>query len=58
MIYFEVKILKNLDFHFSQHICIIFGTDEENSWQGVAYYFKKETMPDFDIFPDSILYMI
>ena len=25
----------------SQRIYLIFGTDEENNWQGVTYYFKK-----------------
>lgn len=58
MIYFAVMILKNPDYHLSQLSCLIFATDEENSWQGVAYYFKKETMPDFGIFPDGILSMI
>lgn len=41
MIYFAIKILKNLGYHLSQPICLILGIDEENSWQGVAYYFKK-----------------
>lgn len=58
MIYLAVKFLKNLGYRLSQLICLIFVTGEENSWQDVAYYFKKETIPDFGIFPDGILSMI
>lgn len=54
MIYFAIKILKNLCYHLSQRIYLIFGTDEENNWQGVTYYFQKETTPDFGIAPDGI----
>lgn len=31
MIYFAIKILKNLCYHLSQRIYLIFGTDEENN---------------------------
>ena len=58
MIYFAVKILKNLCYHLNQRIYLIFGTDEENNWLGIAYYFKKKTTLDFDIVPDGISPMI
>lgn len=58
MAYYAVKILKELGYHFNQRIRLIYGTDEENNWQGVAHYFKKETMPDFGIVPDGIFPMI
>ena len=31
MIYFAIKILKNLCYHLNQRIYLIFGTDEENN---------------------------
>ena len=58
MIYFAVKIIKNLGYHLSQLIYLKFVTNIENSWQGVAYYFKKETMTDFGIILDGIFPMI
>ena len=32
---------------------IIFGTDEESGWEDMAYYFKKEPIPDFGVSPDA-----
>ena len=56
--YYAAKILKDEGYHFKQRIRLIYGTDEENDWRGVAHYFKKETMPDFGLVPDGIFPMI
>ncbi len=58
MAYYAVKILKDLGYTFNQRIRLIYGTDEENDWQGVEHYFKQEAMPDFGIVPDGIFPMI
>lgn len=58
MAYYAVKILKEQGYHFNQRIRLIYGTDEENDWQGVTHYFKKEVMPNFGIVPDGIFPMI
>ena len=42
MAYYAVKILKDLGYHFNRRIRLIYGTDEENNWQGVAHYFKSK----------------
>ncbi|SDB17033.1 succinyl-diaminopimelate desuccinylase [Streptococcus henryi] len=58
MAYYAIKILNELGLTWNKRIRLIFGTDEENDWQGVDYYFKHEEMPDFGIVPDGIFPMI
>lgn len=56
--YYAVKILKDLGVTWNQRIRLIYGTDEENDWEGVRYYFNKEEMPDYGIVPDGIFPLI
>lgn len=56
--YYAVKILKDLGVTWNQRIRLIYGTDEENNWDGIHYYFNKEEMPDYGIVPDGIFPLI
>ncbi|AXQ79336.1 dipeptidase PepV [Streptococcus chenjunshii] len=56
--YYAVKILKDLGVTWNQRIRLIYGTDEENDWKGVHYYFTKEEMPNYGIVPDGIFPLI
>ena len=49
--YYLLKYLK--DFKLNKRIRLIFPTDEENSWRGVAKYKELEEDPSFGITPDS-----
>lgn len=56
--YYAIKIIKELGLTFNQRVRLIYGTDEENDWQDMKYYFEKEEMPHFGIVPDGIFPMI
>ncbi|KXT75678.1 dipeptidase PepV [Streptococcus sp. DD12] len=58
MAFYAVKILNDLGLTWTKKIRLIYGTDEENDWEGVSYYFQKEAMPDYGIVPDGIFPMI
>lgn len=49
--YYLLKYLK--DFKLTKRIRLIFPTDEESNWRGVAKYKELEEMPAFGITPDS-----
>lgn len=58
MAYYAVKILNDIGVTWNKEIQLIYGTDEENDWEGVRYYFEHEAMPDYGIVPDGIFPMI
>lgn len=56
--YYAIKILKDLGVTWNQRIRLIYGTDEENDWEGIHYYFDKEEMPNYGIVPDGLFPLI
>ncbi|MCO4572658.1 Xaa-His dipeptidase [Streptococcus infantarius subsp. infantarius] len=56
--YYAVKILQDCGYRWNHRLRLIYGTDEENNWEGINYYFQKEEMPDYGIVPDGIFPMI
>ncbi|MBM7642918.1 dipeptidase PepV [Streptococcus loxodontisalivarius] len=58
MAYYAVKILNDLGVEWKKRLRLIYGTDEENGWEGVDHYFKEQDMPDFGLVPDGIFPMI
>ena len=51
--YFALKLLKESGFKPNKRVRIIFGTDEETAWRGIAEYFKTEEMPTIGFAPDA-----
>lgn len=50
---YALKCLKDSGIEPGKRIRLILGTDEENDWQGLAYYLEKEDMPDLAFTPDA-----
>ena len=50
---FAVKALLDSGFKFSRRVRLIFGTDEENDWEDMAYYTEHEEHPTFGFAPDA-----
>ncbi len=56
--YYALKMVLDAGYTLNQKVRLIYGTDEENNWEGVKTYFAKETMPDFGFVPDAIFPLI
>ncbi|EHI73988.1 dipeptidase [Streptococcus criceti] len=56
--YYALKMILDAGLSLNQRIRLIYGTDEENDWDGVKVYFAKEAMPDFGFVPDAIFPLI
>ena len=50
---FAMKALKDAGYDPAKKIRLILGLDEETSWSGMEYYFRKEKMPDYGFTPDG-----
>ncbi len=50
---FAIKAIKESGLPLKKMVRIIFGTNEESSWKGIAYYKKRERMPDVAFTPDA-----
>lgn len=44
VVYYVMKIVKELGLFFFKCVCMIIGIDEESNWKCVDYYFKNEEM--------------
>lgn len=51
--YYALKIVVGLGTEFKHRIRLIVGTDEENDWTCVNYYFDHEPAPLFGFSPDA-----
>ncbi|MCP3025330.1 dipeptidase PepV [Halobacillus sp. A5] len=51
--YIAMKLLKDEGFVPKKRVRLILGTDEEQDWKGIHYYFTKEEMPSFGFTPDA-----
>ncbi len=51
--YFALKFIKDAGIKLKNQIRIIFGTDEETGWRGIAHYLKNYPMPDLGFAPDA-----
>ncbi len=50
---FALKAVKEAGVKLNKRVRLILGTDEESGWDGLEYYLKKETAPDFSFSPDA-----
>ena len=50
---FAAKLVLELGLPLSKRVRLIFGTDEESSWQCVERYFASEEMPSMGFTPDA-----
>ncbi|CAM3321714.1 dipeptidase PepV [Brevibacillus invocatus] len=50
---FAAKLVLELGLPLSKRVRLIFGTDEESSWQCVKRYFESEEMPTMGFTPDA-----
>lgn len=50
---FAVRLVLELGLPLSKRVRLIFGTDEESSWQCVERYFASEEMPAMGFTPDA-----
>lgn len=50
---YAMKLLLDLDVTWDRRVRLIIGTDEESTWQDIAYYKKKEKPPTFAFTPDG-----
>lgn len=51
--YFALKFIKDAGIKIKNQIRIIFGTDEETGWRGIAHYLQNFPMPDMGFAPDA-----
>lgn len=51
--YFALKFIKDAGIKLKNQIRIIFGTDEETGWRGIAHYLQNFPMPDMGFAPDA-----
>ena len=51
--YFALRLIKELGLPLSKRVRLILGTDEENLWRDMAYYFEREEMPSMGFAPDA-----
>lgn len=52
-VYFALRLIKELGLPLSKRVRLILGTDEENLWRDIAYYFEREEMPSMGFAPDA-----
>lgn len=52
-ILYAMKILKNSGLKLKKKIRVVFGTDEENGFDGINYYLSKEKAFDMGFTPDA-----
>jgi len=50
---FAAKLVKELNLPLTKRVRLIFGADEESSWQCVKTYFQREEMPAMGFTPDA-----
>ncbi len=50
--YYALKLIKDAKIKLKNEIRIIFGTDEETGWRGIAHYLQNFEMPDLGFAPD------
>lgn len=55
---YAVKALMDSGIKFNKRVRFIFGTDEENLWQGITKYMEKEEVPTIGFTPDADFPMI
>lgn len=55
---YAVRAVKMAGIKLDKRIRIIFGLDEESSWDSIKYYFEHEQEPDFGFTPDSVFPVI
>ncbi len=51
--YYGLKIVRDLALPLKHKVRFILGTDEENDWTGVNYYFKNQPKPLLGFSPDA-----
>src|SRR5690606_26330365 len=49
--YFALRLIKELGLPLSKRVRLILGTDEENLWRDMAYYFEREEMRPWALLP-------
>jgi len=52
-VYFALRLIKELGLPLSKRVRLILGTDEENLWRDMDYYFEREEMPSMGFAPDA-----
>lgn len=55
---YAAKALMDNGFKFNKRLRFIYGTDEENLWQGIQKYMDKEEKPAYGFTPDSVFPLI
>lgn len=50
---YALKAIKDSGINLNKRVRLILGTDEESGWEGLEYYFKKETKPEMAFSPDA-----
>ncbi|WP_143788748.1 Sapep family Mn(2+)-dependent dipeptidase, partial [Oenococcus oeni] len=51
--YYGLKIVRDLNLPLKHRVRFILGSDEENDWTGVNYYFKNQPQPLLGFSPDA-----
>ena len=55
---YAAKALMDQGYEFNKRLRFIFGTNEENLWEGIKKYMEKEEKPSYGFTPDSMFPMI
>ncbi|HBV85697.1 MAG TPA: dipeptidase PepV [Desulfosporosinus sp.] len=50
---FAMKAIKDANIPLNMRVRLILGTDEESGWDDMAYYLKKEEVPQIGFAPDA-----
>ncbi|MCF8002262.1 MAG: dipeptidase PepV [Halanaerobiales bacterium] len=50
---YALKAIKDSDLNLNKKVRLILGTDEESGWEGLEYYFNKESKPEMAFSPDA-----
>jgi succinyl-diaminopimelate desuccinylase len=50
---YALKAIEDSDINLNKRVRLILGTDEESGWEGLEYYFKKESKPEMAFSPDA-----
>ena len=51
--YYAIKLIADQQLAVKNKIRLIIGTDEENDWSDLPYYFQKEGIPEIGFSPDG-----
>lgn len=55
---YGLKALKEADLPVSKKVRVLFGTDEESGWGGIAHYLKHEAAPSCGFSPDGMFTVV